>query len=384
MLNGRKQWCTNGSYRGVTDGDVPHRRRRARKGVSAFLIEAGTPGIAVEKVTEKLGIHTSNTCDLAFDDVAMSADALLGREGAGFGNAMTALTVGTHRHRGAGDRNPRRVSRRVGGVREGARRVRQDRSAPSRASRSRSRRWRRTSTRRACSCTAPPRWPTPDKPFAIAASKAKLFASTAARKHAAEALQIHGGYGYTTEFPVERHYRDAKITEIYEGTSEIQQLIIARSLWATRLTAKHPEPSNGDRMKGRAMGANSGRYESDGVSGQGAVSPLPALRCRAASTRTTPHEVAEFIERAVRRVGRQSASADGRPRKGRQDQVGDHRRRRTPRGRRDHGDADAAESPEPARRADQVAARRRAARDREGGVLRDHDRPRGAASRSSS
>ena len=68
------------------------------------------------------------------------------------------------------------------------------------------------------------------KPFSVEASKAKLFASTVARKHAAEALQIHGGYGYTTEFPVERHYRDAKITEIYEGTSEIQQLIIARSI----------------------------------------------------------------------------------------------------------------------------------------------------------
>jgi alkylation response protein AidB-like acyl-CoA dehydrogenase len=68
------------------------------------------------------------------------------------------------------------------------------------------------------------------RPFTIEASKAKLFASTAARKHAAEALQIHGGYGYTTEFAVERHYRDAKITEIYEGTSEIQQIIIARSL----------------------------------------------------------------------------------------------------------------------------------------------------------
>jgi alkylation response protein AidB-like acyl-CoA dehydrogenase len=68
------------------------------------------------------------------------------------------------------------------------------------------------------------------RPFAIEASKAKLFASTAARTHASEALQIHGGYGYTTEFPVERYYRDAKITEIYEGTSEIQQIIIARAL----------------------------------------------------------------------------------------------------------------------------------------------------------
>jgi alkylation response protein AidB-like acyl-CoA dehydrogenase len=68
------------------------------------------------------------------------------------------------------------------------------------------------------------------RPYVIEASKAKLFASTAARKHAAEAIQIHGGYGYTTEFPIERFYRDAKITEIYEGTSEIQQIIIARSL----------------------------------------------------------------------------------------------------------------------------------------------------------
>ena len=68
------------------------------------------------------------------------------------------------------------------------------------------------------------------EPFAVEASKAKLFASSAARRHSGEAVQIHGGYGYTTEFPVERYYRDAKITEIYEGTSEIQQIIIARSL----------------------------------------------------------------------------------------------------------------------------------------------------------
>jgi alkylation response protein AidB-like acyl-CoA dehydrogenase len=68
------------------------------------------------------------------------------------------------------------------------------------------------------------------RPFAVEASKAKLFASTKAREHASDALQIHGGYGYTTEFPVERYYRDAKITEIYEGTSEVQQIIVARSL----------------------------------------------------------------------------------------------------------------------------------------------------------
>jgi hypothetical protein len=68
------------------------------------------------------------------------------------------------------------------------------------------------------------------KPFAVEASMAKLFASTKAREHASEAVQIHGGYGYMSDFPVERYYRDAKITEIYEGTSEIQQMIIARDL----------------------------------------------------------------------------------------------------------------------------------------------------------
>ncbi len=105
-----------------------------------------------------------------------------------------------------------------------------NRSVRSKACRSKSRRWRWISTPRVSYCIAQPRWPTRARPFTIEASKAKLFALTAARKHAAEALQIHGGYGYTTEFAVERHYRDAKITEIYEGTSEIQQIIIARSL----------------------------------------------------------------------------------------------------------------------------------------------------------
>ena len=71
------------------------------------------------------------------------------------------------------------------------------------------------------------------RPYAVEASKAKLFASTKAREHASEAVQIHGGYGYTTEFPVERYYRDAKITEIYEGTSEIQRLVIATQTLGT-------------------------------------------------------------------------------------------------------------------------------------------------------
>ncbi len=228
VLNGRKQWCSTGSYAGVVMGMFRTGGTGAR-GVSAFLIEPGLVGVTVERVTDKLGIHTSNTCDLAFDDVAVGADALLGEEGAGFGNAMTALTAGRIgiASQAIGilaaclDESVKFAKERVAfgkpiGAFEGVSfkiaQMAMDLDAA------------RMLTYRAAALADD------GEPFALAASKAKLFASTAARKHAAEAVQIHGGYGYTSEFPVERHYRDAKITEIYEGTSEIQQLIIARSL----------------------------------------------------------------------------------------------------------------------------------------------------------
>jgi alkylation response protein AidB-like acyl-CoA dehydrogenase len=228
VLNGRKQWCTNGSYCDVvmgmfrTGGPGP-------KGVSAFLIPRDTNGIVVERVTDKLGIRTSNTVDLAFEDANVAADALLGSEGDGFGGAMTALTSGRIgiASQAVGilaaclDESVRFAKERIAfgkpiGAFEGVSfkiaQMAMDLDAA-----------RLLVYRAAALADA-------GRPFTIEASKAKLFASTAARKHASEALQIHGGYGYTTEFAVERHYRDAKITEIYEGTSEIQQVIIARSL----------------------------------------------------------------------------------------------------------------------------------------------------------
>ncbi|MGZ3553424.1 MAG: acyl-CoA dehydrogenase family protein [Vulcanimicrobiaceae bacterium] len=228
VLNGRKQWCTNGSYSGLVMG-MFRTGEPGPKGVSAFLIENATPGLSVERVTEKLGIHTSNTCDLAFDDAVVPHDALLGGEGDGFGNAMTALQGGRigiaaqacgilaacldasvkfARERAA-------FGRPIGAYEGVSFKIAQMATDLDAA--------RLLTYRAAALCDA-------GQPFAIEASKAKFFASTAARKHAAEAVQIHGGYGYTTEFPVERYYRDAKITEIYEGTSEIQQIIIARSL----------------------------------------------------------------------------------------------------------------------------------------------------------
>ena len=228
VLNGRKQWCTNGSYAGVTMA-MFRTGESGPKGVSAFLVEDGTDGVVVEKVTEKLGIHTSNTCDLAYSDALVPHDALLGAEGAGLTGALSTLSAGrigiaaqaTGILAACLDASVKFATERLAfgkpiGAFEGVSfKIAQMATDLDAA--------RLLTYRAAALCDA-------GKPFATEASKAKLFASTAARKHAAEALQIHGGYGYTTEFPVERYYRDAKITEIYEGTSEIQHVIIARSL----------------------------------------------------------------------------------------------------------------------------------------------------------
>jgi len=228
VLNGRKQWCTNGSFAGVTMA-MFRTGGRGSKGISAFLVDNDTPGVVVEKVTEKLGIHTSNTCDLAFDDAHVPASALLGDEGTGLSLALSALTAGRIG-----------IAAQATGILAACldasvafAREREAFGKPIAAFEGVSFKIAQMATdldaarllvyRAAALCDR-------GEPFAIEASKAKLFASTAARKHAAEAVQIHGGYGYTTEFPVERYYRDAKITEIYEGTSEIQQIVIARSL----------------------------------------------------------------------------------------------------------------------------------------------------------
>ncbi len=228
VLNGRKQWCTNGSFAAVTMAMFRTGGAGAR-GISAFLIERATPGVVVEKVTEKLGIHTSNTVDLAFDDARIPANALLGAEGTGFTGALGALTTGRIG-----------IAAQATGILaaclDASIKFAKEREAfgrPIGAFEGVSFKIAQMATdldaARLLVCRAAALYDA-GEPFAAEASKAKLFASTAARKHAAEAVQIHGGYGYTTEFPVERYYRDAKITEIYEGTSEIQQVIVARSL----------------------------------------------------------------------------------------------------------------------------------------------------------
>lgn len=228
VLNGRKQWCTNGAYSGVVMA-MFRTGGPGAKGISAFLVDAASAGIVVEKTTEKLGIHTSNTVDLAFDDVRVPASAMIGAEGAGLTQALATLTSGrigiAAQATGilaacldasvafAKDRTA--FGKPIGAFEGVSFKIAQMATDLDAA---------RLLVYRAAALADGGR------PFIIEASKAKLFASTKAREHASAAVQIHGGYGYTTEFPVERYYRDAKITEIYEGTSEIQQLVIARGL----------------------------------------------------------------------------------------------------------------------------------------------------------
>lgn len=228
IVNGRKQWCTNGGYAAVVMAMFRTGGAGAR-GISAFLVDTALPGVSVERETDKLGIHTSNTVDLAFENVRVPAAARIGSEESGLTSALATLAAGrigiaaqaTGILTACLDASVKFARERVAfgrpiGAFEGIAfkiaRMATDLEAA-----------RLLTYRAAELCDA-------GEPFTIAASKAKFFASTAARTHAAEAVQIHGGYGYTTEFPVERYYRDAKITEIYEGTSEIQQLIIARDL----------------------------------------------------------------------------------------------------------------------------------------------------------
>jgi alkylation response protein AidB-like acyl-CoA dehydrogenase len=228
VLDGRKQWCTNGGHAAVVMA-MFRTGGSGAKGISAFLVDMSLPGVEVEKVTEKLGIHTSNTVDLAFTGARVPAAALIGPADTGLASALTTLAAGrigiaaqaTGILAACLDASVKFAKERVAfgrpiGAFEGiAFKIAQMATDLEAA--------RLLTYRAAAMCDA-------GEPFAVEASKAKLFASTAARKHASEAVQIHGGYGYTTEFSVERYYRDAKITEIYEGTSEIQQLIIARDL----------------------------------------------------------------------------------------------------------------------------------------------------------
>jgi alkylation response protein AidB-like acyl-CoA dehydrogenase len=228
VLNGSKQWITSGDRAGVII--VWARTSEAgAKGISAFLVEGGARGLHVGRHEDKMGVRASSTVSLTFEDLRLPASALLGVEGQGFGIAMTALDSG-------------RIgvaSQSVGigtAALEAAVRYAKDRHAFGQPIGSyQAIRFMLADSAMALDAAGllvlrAAALKEAGKPFTREGSIAKLFSAEKAIKACDMAVQVHGGYGYIDEFPVERHYRDVRVTAIYEGTSEIQRLVIARDL----------------------------------------------------------------------------------------------------------------------------------------------------------
>jgi butyryl-CoA dehydrogenase len=226
VVNGTKAWITNG---GVADAAIVYvntHPEKGEKGITALLIEKGTPGFSVGKEEKKLGIHATACTELAFSDCEVPVANRLGNEGDGYKIALSTLDGGrigigaqaTGIAQGAFEASLTYAKQRQAfghpiAEFQAIQFMLADMSTEIDAARLLVRRaaWKQDSGGR----------------FSMEAAIAKLFASEMSTRVTHKAIQVHGGYGYSREYPVERMYRDARITEIYEGTSEIQRIVIA-------------------------------------------------------------------------------------------------------------------------------------------------------------
>ncbi|UNK57043.1 acyl-CoA dehydrogenase family protein [Pseudoxanthomonas daejeonensis] len=228
VVNGKKSWITSGPVAryivlfAVTEPD------KGARGISAFVVDTTRPGFHRGKTEPKLGIRASATCEIEFQDYVAQAEDLLGKEGEGFKIAMGVLDSGRIGiasqaigiARAAYEKTLEYVKeRKAFGAAIGTFQMTQAKIADMKCKLDAS----LLLTLRAAWLKGQ------GKPFSAEAAIAKLTASEAAMWITHQAVQIHGGMGYSKEMPLERYFRDAKITEIYEGTSEIQRLVIARS-----------------------------------------------------------------------------------------------------------------------------------------------------------
>jgi len=230
VLNGAKAWVTNG---GTADIAVAMARTggHGADGISAFVVETGWEGYAVGKEEKKMGLRASNTAEIVFSELCVPAANLIGEEGRGLGYALASLEHGrlgiaaqalgiaeACLALSVGYAKERKAFGRPIGEFQGLRFMLADLAAEVAAA-------------RALTYAAAEKQ---DRggPARKEASMAKLLASRAAMKAGVTAVQVYGGYGYMRDYPVERYFRDAKVTEIYEGTSEIQRLVIANELFA--------------------------------------------------------------------------------------------------------------------------------------------------------
>ena len=233
VVNGTKRFITSGKNAGLTIITAKTDKDKRHKGISAFIVRTGTPGFAVGKTEDKMGLCASDTTDLVFDNCRIPAEDLLGEEGDGFRIAMTTLDSGRIG-----------IAAQSVGVAQAAldaaasyAKEREQFGQP--ISKFQGLRWMladmatEIEAARHLTFFAAAKKDRGER-YTMEASMAKLFASEMVNRVTARALQIHGGYGYTKEFPVERFYRDARVFTIYEGTSEIQRVVIANHLLGDR------------------------------------------------------------------------------------------------------------------------------------------------------
>ncbi|AOK21154.1 acyl-CoA dehydrogenase [Burkholderia cepacia] len=229
VLNGAKQFVTNGQRAGVAIVFAMTDPEAGKRGLSAFLVPTDTPGFIVGKPEKKMGIRASDTCPITFENCAIPEENLLGNRGEGLKIALSNLEGGRIGiaaqalgiARAAFDKARRYAGERVQfGKPIAEHQAIQQKLADMAV--------QINAARLLVHHAAKLR--TAGLPCLSEASQAKLFASEMAERVCSDAIQIHGGYGYLADYEVERHYRDARITQIYEGTSEVQRMVIARQL----------------------------------------------------------------------------------------------------------------------------------------------------------
>ncbi len=230
VLNGSKAWITNGIEAEIYLVLAQTNKELKHKGVTAFLVEKGTPGFSFGKPEDKLGIRASSTTQLHFDNCRVPKANILSKVGDGFKIAMSTLDGGRIGMSGQAIGIMRAAfeeSIQYANVRETfGQKIKEHQAIQFKLADM------ATDIDAARLLTwAAAAMHDRGEPFSRAAAQAKVFASEAAMKHTIQGVQIHGGYGFTTEYNLERYMRDAKITEIYEGTSEVQRIVIAKSLY---------------------------------------------------------------------------------------------------------------------------------------------------------
>ncbi|TGE39276.1 acyl-CoA dehydrogenase [Desulfosporosinus fructosivorans] len=229
ILNGRKTFITNGGYSDIYIIFATVDRSLGAKGITAFIVEKGIPGFTVGKHEDKMGMRLSNTTDLVFDNVRVSAADRLGEEGEGFKIAMMGLDAGKICHAAVA------VGIAQGAIDEAVKYAKERVQFGKPIIKNQAIQFMladmdmQTEAARQLTYNGGLLLDSKEKAIKEAAM-AKCFASDTAVKVTQDAVQIFGGYGYSREYPVEKMYRDAKITQIWEGTNQIQRIVISREL----------------------------------------------------------------------------------------------------------------------------------------------------------